>query len=101
MNRMDLQAALEDLLGTRQVYFQPPEDIKMTYPSIVYHLEDLPPDYANDKPYRIVAEYLITLITRNPDDPLVQKLAAMPCTRFDRYYTAANLNHYQYRVTFT
>ena len=39
-NRLDLQALLEDLLGSRNVYYQPPESDKMNYPAIVYALED-------------------------------------------------------------
>ena len=35
-NRLDLQALLEDLLGSRNVYYQPPESVKMNYPAIVY-----------------------------------------------------------------
>ena len=34
--RIELQSKLEELLGSRQVYYQPPETVKMEYPAIVY-----------------------------------------------------------------
>ena len=45
-NRLDLQALLEDLLGSRNVYYQPPESVKMNYPAIVYALEDIENTFA-------------------------------------------------------
>lgn len=43
-SRIDLQYLLENILGSRHVYFQPPETVKMNYPAIVYSLDgiDLP-----------------------------------------------------------
>ena len=37
--RIELQLKLEEILGSRHVYFQPPASIKMTYPAIVYELD--------------------------------------------------------------
>ena len=50
-NRLDLQALLEDLLGSRNVYYQPPESKKMNYPAIVYTLEDIESTFADDGLY--------------------------------------------------
>lgn len=50
-NRLDLQALLEDLLGSRNVYYQPPESVKMNYPTIVYALEDIENTFADDGVY--------------------------------------------------
>lgn len=35
-SRLDLQTFLEELLESKNVYFQPPESVKMKYPAIVY-----------------------------------------------------------------
>ena len=35
--RLELQNLLANLLGTNNVYFQPPPTVQMEYPAIVYH----------------------------------------------------------------
>ena len=35
-DRLDLQGLLEELLESRNVYYKPPESIKMQYPAIRY-----------------------------------------------------------------
>ena len=40
-SRLDLQTFLEELLKSKNVYFQPPESVKMKYPAIVYALDDI------------------------------------------------------------
>ena len=38
--RLTLQTKLEDLLGSKHVYYQPPENLKMEYPAIRYSKSD-------------------------------------------------------------
>ena len=38
--RLDLQKLLVELLGSDNVYFQPPPSVQMNYPAIVYKLDD-------------------------------------------------------------
>ena len=45
-SRLDLQTFLEEILESRNVYFQPPESVKMKYPAIVYALDDIENVYA-------------------------------------------------------
>lgn len=46
--RIELQSKLEELLGSRQVYYQPPETVKMEYPAIVYSKSNVKTTSAND-----------------------------------------------------
>ena len=39
-SRLELQDTLETILESRNVYFNPPESIKMNYPAIIYKLDD-------------------------------------------------------------
>lgn len=83
------------LLGSRYVYFQPPESIKMKYPCIVYSLSGIDTRHANGKIYNSVNRYEGIVIDSNPDSDIHNKiLAHFPMCRFDRAYTADNLNHY-------
>lgn len=99
-SRTDLQALLEKLLGSRNVYFQPPESVKMNYPAIVYALDNIDNAYADDGVYLSPREYQITLIDKDPDSTFIGKVALIPTCRFVRHFKSDNLNHYVYNIYF-
>lgn len=96
--RLSLQRELEEILGSRNVYFQPPENIKMNYPCIVYALSRIDLKYANNQPYTIHNRYTLTLIDRNPDTKLVSKIIKLPTCSYDRHFVSKNLNHYVFNI---
>lgn len=98
--RMELQSLLTDLLGTTNVYFQPPSSITMVYPCIVYKRDIVNTIFADDKPYEHFTRYQVTVIDRDPDSLIPAKVGALPKCRFDRFYTADNLNHDVYNLFF-
>lgn len=91
--RLDLQALLEDLLESGNVYFQPPANVVLAYPAIVYQRDDMDLKHANDHPYSVVQRYQLTYIDRNPDSGIPKKLAALPMCVYSRFFVADNLNH--------
>lgn len=97
-SRLELQSLLEEIMGNRNVYFQPPESIKMKYPASVYALDDIDNTHADNGVYSINKQYSITLIDKDPDSELVDKLAYLPTCRFDRFYVSENLNHWVFSV---
>ena len=92
-NRSELQSKLEELLGSRNVYFQPPESLKMQYPAIVYSRNPIENRFANNTVYKQSQAYQVTVIDKNPDSDLPQKLSRLPMCRHDRHFTSENLNH--------
>ncbi len=96
--RLQLQAILETTLGSRNVYFQPPENVKLIYPCIIYSRTNDKTQFANDKIYHHRVRYTVMIIDKNPDSLLPQKVAALPLCSFERYYTAENLNHDVYNI---
>ncbi len=104
--RLDLQDALQNVIGIRSdgkqnVYFQPPESVKLNYPCIVYQRSSGKTLYGNDMPYNFTNSYDITLITTDPDSPLVKKLAmALPTIRHNTFFPSDNLNHDSYTIYF-
>lgn len=92
-SREDLQARLEELLGSKNVYYQPPENIKMNYPAIVYSKSTIWNRRANDKIYRKMTRYDIVVIDRRPDNPVIDKILELPYCSYDRQYKSNNLNH--------
>ena len=92
--RLDLHAKLVGMLGTDNVYFDPPESVKIKYPCIIYTRRSGDSLYANDMPYRFTQSYDVTYIDRNPDSDTLLKIATgFPMVRYDRHYTADNLHH--------
>lgn len=92
-SRPELQTTLEGILGSRNVYFQPPSSVRMQYPAIVYSRKDIEKRSADDCAYRKLPSYEVILIDKNPDSKYVEKIFDLPYCSFDRHYESDNLNH--------
>lgn len=97
-SRLNLQTELETILGSRNVYYQPPESVKMKYPAIVYSRKNIDNIFADDTVYTQNHSYELTVIDPNPDSEIVMKVSMLPACTFDRHYTADNLNHDVFRL---
>lgn len=98
--RLELQKLLSAIDGPKKVYFQPPESVKMEYPCIRYSVDS---DYnykANNELYSHRTIYTLTVIDKNPDSKIPDRLREIPYCRFDRAYTADNLNHWVFTIYF-
>lgn len=93
MGRSQTQTLLEAVLGSEHVYFQPPDNVSMQYPCIVYSRDGASKVYADNSSYRRVQRYQVTLISRMAEDPAVEKLANLPMCTETRSYAADGLNH--------
>lgn len=91
--RLELQNKLEEILGCRHVYFQPPESQKMEYPAIRYSLKDIRSTYANDTVYSFEKSYELIVINRLQNDTLIDKLLQLPYCTYERQYKTDNLYH--------
>lgn len=98
--RVELQTVLENVLGTRHVYFQPPESIKLQYPCIVYKRSDIDSEHAGNKIYKQKKRYSVTVIDRDPDSLIPDMVGSLPYTEYNRHYTTDNLNHDVYILYF-
>lgn len=100
MAREQLQALLESAAGGNAVYFQPPTNVQMTYPCIVYERDNADTKFADNVPYNVKKRYTIKVIDTNADSPIWEKVAALPMARHDRHYTAGNLHHDVFNIYF-
>lgn len=91
--RLELHRILSAIPGVKKAYFQPPATVKMVYPCIVYELNNMDTQYADDKPYSVMKSYTITAIDPDPDSEIKDHVALLPYCRFDRHFTVDNLNH--------
>lgn len=98
--RLKLQTLLETILGTRNVYFQGPSNVAMKYPAIVYEIDDIWTEYASNLPYAHKKRYQVTVIDKNPDSSVPDKIARLPLSGFSRRFVANNLNHTVFTLYF-
>lgn len=98
--RLQFQALLEQVLGSSNVYFQPPASVKMQYPCIVYQRDNAITEFAGNIPYSYNKRYLLTVIDRNPDSLIPDKVAALPMCILNRFFIADNLNHDVFHIYF-
>lgn len=93
---------LHDLLLTfcDNVYFQPPVNVQMAYPCIVYSRDFAETKFADNQPYDKVQRYIVTVIDRDPDSDIPDKVAGIPTSTFNRFFTTDDLNHDVYQVFF-
>lgn len=92
-SRLELHEKLVNILGTRYVYFQPPESIKMKYPAIVYERSDIPNKFANDNVYLQTIKYKVTVVDSDPDSEIVERMSKFKTARFEKHYVSDGLNH--------
>ena len=92
-DRLELHELLREILGSSNVYFQPPESVKMEYPAIRYARNRINNTSADNQIYRQDVGYTITVIDRDPDSEVVERLSKIPRIMYDRSYVADNLNH--------
>lgn len=98
--RLNLQSLLESIIGNENVYFQPPPTIQMSYPCIVYQRSKISTIYADNLSYNNGNQYQLTVIEKNPDSIIPDKLAALPRCRHDRRYVTNNLIHDVFNIYF-
>jgi len=91
--RLQLQSLLEIILGSRNVYFQPPETVKIAYPCIIFRRSNIDTGFADDALYIKNKQYQVIVVDVNPDSLIPEKVLNLPMCQFDRHYTANNLNH--------
>ena len=97
-DRSDLHSLL--LTSVDNVYFQPPTNLEMTYPCIVYIRDRAITKFAGNLPYKNAKGYQLTIIDKNPDSEIPDKIAALPMCVFDRFFRSDNLNHFVYNIFF-
>lgn len=97
-SRQQLHTELEKILGSKNVYFQPPASVKMQYPAIRYSLKNIESYNADDLHYKNSKVYELILIDSNPDNTFVESIMCLPYVSFDRFYPADNLNHYVFTI---
>lgn len=97
-DRRLIHETLTNLAG--RAYYQEPPNTGMVYPCIIYKLDDIPTDYADNVPYRRIKRYVVTVIDEDPDSGIREAVADLPKSSFSRAFTADDLNHFVFNLVF-
>ena len=92
-SRIELQTKLEELLGNKNVYYQPPETLKMEYPCIRYSRSKIVSTRADNIAYANNKRYELIVIDKRPDNEVIEKILNLPYSEHDRHYVSNNLCH--------
>lgn len=98
-SRLEFDAKLRDLLGSNNLYFQPPASTKLHYPCIVYSLANINVRRANNAFYTGINRYDVQVIDKDPDSEIPMKLLKyFPMSSYGRTFVADNLNHFNLTI---
>ena len=91
---LELQNELKELLGSDNVYFQPPSNYQMSYPCFVFERGSGSQTNADNYTYRFTKRYTITHIGYDPDDDIIDKVVHhFQMIRYDNHFVNDNLQH--------
>lgn len=97
-SRLKLHEILCEILGSRNVYFQPPASVKLNFPCIIYERSNVNTLNADDTNYITKKQYTVTVIDKNPDSELPDKISELPYCSFERFFVSDNLNHDVFKI---
>lgn len=98
-NRSELHKKLERLMGSSNVYFQPPASVQLSYPCVIYTLGTGDMKRADDSVYMYTYSYEVTFIYKRPNIDIVEQvLKTFSMSSVYRVYVSDNLNHYAFRI---
>ena len=98
--RSDLHSLLVECLGAPHVYFQPPVDIEIVKPCIVYNHSYEDADYADNLLYRHSVRYEVTYISRRTDEKVLERIRNLRYSSFNRFFVSDDINHHTFNVYF-
>lgn len=96
--RLQLHDLLKEI--TANVYYQPPSGHRMEFPCITYSWDSDSKDHADNELYRHAKRYQVTVIDRDPDTELADKVLRLPHCSFERSFPADDLNHFVFNLFF-
>lgn len=94
------RTSLDDILRkfTDNLYYQPPANVRLVYPCIIYELDSAYTRFSDNHPYIYDKRYKVTVIDRNPDSEIPDRIAKLPLCTFDRHYVSDNLHHFVFNL---
>ena len=92
--RLQLSTVLNSIPGAKKVYFQPPTGLQMVYPCMVYRLDTINFEHADNKKYVGMKKYTVIVIDENPDSTIYESILELPYSSFNNVYVSDQLYHF-------
>ncbi len=93
-DRRNLSKIFRETLGINNIYFQAPGPNGLKYPCVIYELNNRDTSHADNRMYKNMNRYTVTLIGRDPDNSeLIDKMLEIPYCSNDRRFISDNLYH--------
>ena len=92
-SRLELQTKLEELFESKNVYYQPPESLKIKYPAIIYSKSRIDKRSADNTSYITTNCYELTIIDKRQDNEVINKLLKLPMCSHSSHFISDGLNH--------
>lgn len=91
--RLELHRKLVALLGSPNVYHQPPENLALRFPAIIYSRTDYDVAHADDIPYHVTRQWQVSVVSQEPSNAIVDALMKWPMTTFKASYVVDRMRH--------
>lgn len=102
--RMMLHNKLLTLSNVKKVYYQPPMNVKLQYPCVIYQFDNYETTNAANDDYLRFPSYTVTVIDYDVESSIHEELLDMRgdfTIRFDRFFIADGLCHWAFSVIMT
>ena len=96
-NRLELDKVLKEI-GGKNVYYQPPENTSIKYPAVIYSRDNINNTHADDSVYKQDDKYSIMVISKQVDDPIIDKISKLSGCQYDRNFIKDNLYHTSFSI---
>ena len=98
--RQELHAKMVALLGSKYVYFQPPQNVQLHYPAIIYRREQIDNTSANNDIYMQKIRYEVVVVDSDPTSEIVEKMSKFEHARHTNTYASDGMNHDVFKITY-
>ena len=101
-NRLDFHNYLKEICGesAKYIYFQPPDNLKMNYPAIVYSRDNISNDFADNDIYLQNVTYKVIVIDTKAESEIVEKISKTIGFKFSSHYVSNNYNYDVFKITY-
>lgn len=97
--RLELQNKLQTLDGVNKIYYQPPTNVMLQYPCIIYNDQPGKAIKASGTLYNYTDCYELMYIGKKPNKQIIQELLSIfKYINFDRTYVYDGLYHYVFTI---
>ena len=97
--RLQLHEKLCGILGSRNVYFQPPASVKLNYDCIIYKIKSRSSLKADDIRYQNYTAYEVKFIHRDPDSTIAESIIdSFRYCFHENTFVVDNLHHDVYTI---